>query len=56
MIIVNISGSLPQQLGQYAFGLACALYPGVGMEVGFISKPSLLDTAIGLCKQGTRSI
>lgn len=44
MIIVNIYGSLTQQLGQYAFGMECAARLGtrLKLDTGTISQPLLL--------------
>jgi hypothetical protein len=43
MIIVNISGSIGQQLSQYAFGLACAAHLETGLKLDVSSNPLLLD-------------
>lgn len=45
MIIVSINGGLAQQLGQYAFGLACAahLATTLKLDAGADPRPPLLD-------------
>lgn len=45
MIIVNIYGSLTQQLGQYAFGRECAARLGtiLKLDIGTMAQPALLE-------------
>ncbi len=44
MIIVKASGSLAQQLGQYAFGLAAALHLNVELKLDLNAEYALLDS------------
>ncbi|MES2128344.1 MAG: glycosyltransferase family 10 [Pseudomonadota bacterium] len=44
MIIANISGSLPQQLGQFAFGVQCAQRLGTTLKLDLTGPSALLES------------